>query len=49
MDICVAVLVIMRRLGLLPESGGVGLQAVIGSRPCVFGYDKGVSVQVRDA
>lgn len=39
------VLVIMRRLGLLPAVGTLGLQAVVGSRPCVFGYDKGVSVQ----
>lgn len=39
------VLVIMRRLGLLPASGTMGLQAVVGSRPCVFGFDKGVSVQ----
>ena len=41
-----AVLVIMRRLGLLPAVGTLGLHAVVGSRPCVFGYDKGVSVQV---
>ena len=37
----------MRRLGLLPAVGTLGLHAVVGSRPCVFGYDKGVSVQVR--
>lgn len=39
------VMVICRRLGLLPEGGTMGLQGIVGSKKCVFGYDKGVSVQ----
>lgn len=39
------VLLMMRRLGLLDFHNTIGLQGVVGSKPCVFGYDKGVSVQ----